>query len=351
MARNIVNQQEITDFIDHIITNHSNGEGKVEKWMKSVCRNYLLNDYSYVETYKVTFRSPQWAKDAYKRGDQLLNVLLTKNFKSEVTLIGKWLKQCDVKDITRVSYADALAHAKQLKKQQDEEEIRKKASKGVELLCNFSDGVKAVVVKDSAAIRFEGQRQKNCLADYIYNVKRGDYKVVSIRDQNDKPIVSIGYNVCDNNLVFQQARQKCNDDVAKNNRPYVQLVNQKLKARCSDKRFWSKKTNTTKVGKHVVLTGQPITNLNIAEVFGNLNISKTKIAELPKGLKVHGGLYASDTAITAIPAGEYHGHVDISRTKVTALPENSVFHGNVYCNGLNQLHIPKTTTIKGKVYR
>jgi hypothetical protein len=106
------------------------------------------------------------------------------------------------------------------------------------------------------------------------------------------------------------------------------------------------------------------------EVFGNVNLSKSKITKLPKGLVVHGHLDISDTAIEVIPNdlkvsdaisadrskiktiedGFTTGDLILTMCHITELPNNLVVKGNLMLRGTYIKHLPDDLSVKGKIF-
>ena len=84
-----------------------------------------------------------------------------------------------------------------------------------------------------------------------------------------------------------------------------------------------------KVGGSLILRNTPITTLpSNLSVKGHLDLDDTKITQLPDNLKIGGSLYLSDTPITQLPNNlKIYGSLNLNRTKITSLPSNLNING------------------------
>ena len=100
-------------------------------------------------------------------------------------------------------------------------------------------------------------------------------------------------------------------------------------------------TNIKELPKNLTVGGSlDLSHTNITElpdnltVGGYLDLSHTSITELPKNLTVWGSLYLSNTKITELPENlTVGGYLDVSNTKITELPKNLTVGGYVYFRG------------------
>ena len=323
MARNVVNQEALTeylaDFMDCIYEGEEYGyiedTTKCQKWINTVARNHILANFPTEPYMKSRFEAP-WIQAARTRGDDLVMVMFGScDFDDQLCRIAYYIERSGISDVARLSWGDAIkqqiawmaAEVERIAK----EEAKWAAVGGAVPVCTFSDGKQVVELKTEAAVEDEARRQRNCLSSYTERVRQGRYRVLSVRDETGKSLISIGIHI---DGTVDDIKETCNRQVQKSNQVYVKQVLQRIGVKNTRHFKWA----------------------------------KVAVASVQKTETV--GLYErGNTKLTSLKPGEYKGNVDISHTKVKSLPENSTFHGHVYAQGID-LVIPKSTVVKGKVY-
>jgi hypothetical protein len=94
-------------------------------------------------------------------------------------------------------------------------------------------------------------------------------------------------------------------------------------------------------------------NLNI--IFnGSLDLQAMNVAELPKNniMTVTGYLDLSNTKITELPDNlRVGGYLNLRGTKIKKLPENLTVGGNLYLEGTSIVKLPRSLKVKGEIYK
>ena len=84
---------------------------------------------------------------------------------------------------------------------------------------------------------------------------------------------------------------------------------------------------------------------------GDLNLFKSKITSLPKGLKVGGKLSLYNSKITSLPENlKVRGSLNLSGTKITSLPEGLKVGGDLSLYETKITSLPKGLKVRGDLY-
>ena len=112
--------------------------------------------------------------------------------------------------------------------------------------------------------------------------------------------------------------------------------------------------------KWKLINNEPLTKEEL-NVEGSLNLSYSKITQLPKGLKVNGGLYLENTNIKSLPEGlRVQFSLSLSYTKIESLPKGLKVFGilRIWDTPIAQKYTDeeiremiKPGFIKGEIYR
>jgi len=115
--------------------------------------------------------------------------------------------------------------------------------------------------------------------------------------------------------------------------------------------FLLEKENMDKPFRWKLVNNEPLTDdeLNIE---GNLNLTDSKITQLPKGLKVGDNLNLLGSIITSLPEGlEVGGSLDLSYSDIRTLPEGLEVGGSLWLIGCWLItSLPKGLHVGGDLY-
>ena len=124
--------------------------------------------------------------------------------------------------------------------------------------------------------------------------------------------------------------------------------------------FLEEKENNNLPFKWKLINNEPLTKEEL-NVEGSLNLSYSKITQLPKGLKVNGGLYLENTNIKSLPEGLIvRFSLSLSYTKIESLPKGLKVFGilRIWDTPIAQKYTDeeiremiKPGFIKGEIYR
>ena len=115
--------------------------------------------------------------------------------------------------------------------------------------------------------------------------------------------------------------------------------------------FIKKNDNKNKPLRWKLINNEPLTDdeLNIE---GNLNLTDSKITQLPKGLKVGDNLNLLGSIITSLPEGlEVGDSLDLSYSDIRTLPEGLEVGGSLWLIGCWLItSLPKGLHVGGDLY-
>ena len=124
--------------------------------------------------------------------------------------------------------------------------------------------------------------------------------------------------------------------------------------------FLQENENNNPPFKWKLINNEPLTKEEL-DVEGSLDLSYSKITQLPKGLKVNGGLYLENTNIKSLPEGLIvRFSLSLSYTKIESLPKGLKVFGilRIWDTPIAQKYTDeeiremiKPGFIKGEIYR
>jgi ankyrin repeat protein len=203
--RNVVNTEEIDKYIRGFSLER---DADTKKWLETVFRKYLINDYPNAQPVKrgeVRGSIPSWMSQAFERGDELYRIELPHDLDAQVNHILDYFvdvltteredfpRDLYFNDITRISFPDAVKKAEdwmrwlsRLKAEGSDD-----PDKGEFEVLNLSDGMSVYQIVSASALSRESQedRMGHCVGgEYFQNkVKEGKCKIFSLRDRNNHP--------------------------------------------------------------------------------------------------------------------------------------------------------------------
>lgn len=275
---------------------------------------------------------------------------------------------------------DDLARPKKLLKFADLEGILKEANKamikramqtpvikideGEEVLEQVLDsGWYMVRLLTPRALDNESAAMQHCVGHGTYDtrVAHGEVVILSLRDPQNKPHVTIEVDARTNSIV--QIRGKQND---KPKAEYARRVRQFIHDRDFDSIYRPIEIGIVvdEMGKahsidnlpdglaikgNLDLTDYALTALpDFLEVRGDLKIGGSAIRELPRGLRVTGNLLASKSRLERLPKD--HGiarSIDVSSTRITELPDDLFIDGDLNISDTAMRRLPEGLLVTG----
>jgi hypothetical protein len=221
-GKNLVNPEAVDWVIETCALEGRDVPDPIKKWLFSTVRKWIINDNYYGDSILVDpndeddygadyINDPEkpWLKKAIERGEQLYFFVPLSDSGDEDCLCGDLYHVVDylcylfddpdediprelnvVKDLTRLSFLDALEKAKDWTNW-----LNKRASKEDDL-----DGLKEITtggsyqwvyVTTSKALDREGKLMQHCVGSYASRVANNRCQIISLRDNQNEPHVTI----------------------------------------------------------------------------------------------------------------------------------------------------------------
>lgn len=375
LERNIVNQDEINALINDLSQNATND--KVRNWLKKTFRKHILNNYGEVKPYQAKDSDPDWMKS-----NDPLTVSFDRFFKSEAREVVDYLNT--IRGSINMNYNQArtamIVHQAQQRKEAEREQNKdetanksKAAESGTEVVKEYSSGIKWVNLTSKEALEYESHIMKHCVGDeaqgYISGVQSGRLIILSLRDKNNKPHVTI--EIKKSNKI-QQIKGKANSGVKTE---YVKYVKDILKNGVMGIKFneddiedlinigiivhkngiWYDVTRLPNglnwEGDLFLAEVEELTHLpNNLHVSGDLILHGTNITSLPKGLKVGRILDLNGLRkITSLPDDLEAGHINLIGTRVTTIPSNIKIRDGLNLSDLKLESLPDNLKVSDDI--
>ena len=221
--RNVVNTDEVDDFIDRLLRQNNARDSKVKHWLQTTFRKYLINDYSSVGLATVDFLKTRpeyqkaWVDQALERGEEIYKVYLGGGLPQSINHILDYLADVlnppeefptnlKVRDLTRLSVLDALNKSNEWTEWLQKRKVEGDADEGEEKIVDLG-GFKVVKVISAAALDREGKLMQHCAGSYAADVAEGDAEIYSLRDSDNKPHVTFEVDPRKKELVQVKGKQ------------------------------------------------------------------------------------------------------------------------------------------------
>jgi hypothetical protein len=355
MARNIANVPDIEKFLQGFET----GDDKINKWLMSAMRKYLINTYDKVKPYRAREEDPDWMKgkddlEAVKLDDELHDTI-----EHTVDYIKNLIAENPSFQLEKFQAPEAIKQAgewaEQLKKKKTEQEVE---GKDFKVLKQYDDGYAWKQLISENALAREGNLMGHCVGGYWAEVKSGAEIIISLRDAKNEPHCTIEYiprrrdiaqiKGKQNQGVKEEYRKYVVDFLNSHIVPYKKIESHDLKRNAllqttegvidagnipdgttlilGDDTFEA--NHETKIGKNVTIKGNFTagSDWDVA-LSDNLTVTKnfdaSETSALPKGLKVRGDLNAVDSGIEELPPDlKVSGSIHLDFSGVSSLPKN-----------------------------
>jgi hypothetical protein len=232
--RNIYNVQEIENWIETFLRfRHLRGnpaDNEIKSWLRTVVRNYLLNDYPHLtlitsgndwQNIAHLDMKKAWVRQAIDRKD-LYNVILANPYILEfqvdlahvvdyfqyvLDFYDRLPRNLQLRSFDRVSLKDAIQKSKAWTEWLNKQETGG-WEEGEERVMKTSDGFVVMQLTSEAALNREGKVMQHCVGSYARLVENEDVIIYSLRDSSNNPHVTIEV---DNSRKVQQIKGKQND--------------------------------------------------------------------------------------------------------------------------------------------
>lgn len=191
---------EIADWVKRVVPRHIRKAvellKKIEASEQKILTELMKSDGLPVEASQRVMVSFKAGEPIYRPNAKALSV-----FSRKATEVLDWMESLDDKDrrvrrIERMSWLDAASlsaawHASILKKAHG---VRGDPSSGVRRIADLDNGAYVVELESKAALRLEGRAMNHCVGGYWNRVEAKKLRIVSLRDANGMPAVTIELN-------------------------------------------------------------------------------------------------------------------------------------------------------------
>ena len=216
-ARNVANLDNIEEFIQDKKIN----DPRIDKWLETTLRKFIIRDYEATEEVEEAEPdSPEWLKKSLEKGEEVVNVIITRNLEGQVEHIIDWLR-ADVspKNLEAVSFPEALKQSEDWLKSIKKKKVNKnEAEEGETVLKTYPDGYTWRELTGKEALNREGKEMGHCVGSYFARVQEGT-RILSLRDPKNEPHCTI--EITPGGRVAQ-IKGKANKSVVEKYRGYVQ---------------------------------------------------------------------------------------------------------------------------------
>ena len=346
LARNTYLDPGVDDFLNELQERALND--KVKKYIKSNIRRYLINDFKANKLTKAPVNAPQWLKDSIIKGEEVFTLDLSSKDKQ---VFNHWIDYLNTlpenKDLSKISIPQLITHVKEwdktfAKNKADEED-------GIKVIKEYPDKYKWVNVFGENSLNREGKLMNHCVGSYYDSVKKNKVQIFSLRDNNNKPHITIEYGLRDK--LIEQIK-------GKNNEPPVEKYMKYLEDFLTKKYIKYNRINEDELRtcNLINLNNKIISILDKDRFFkellssniNNLILAETSVSELPKGLKIKGNLTLRRSKIKELPENlEVAGRLDISYTAITELPKGLKVGQSIIIRGNNIDKLPENFQVNG----
>ena len=230
LARNVINQDEVGDYINTKIAEHP----AIDTWFDKVLRKWIINKAPTVKFKGATQDGmPDWLKKSIS-DNTAEQVVIDEKLDNEIAPIIDYLEHLKNEkpnlDLTRVSFDQAAAGSKKW-----HEDLAKKATRakpieedGTKVIHVFPNGYYWVKVTGLQSMKREGQIMGHCVGGYNYfqHSLGGRKEIYSLRDPKNVPHVTIEVDTKPGHVTINQIKGKANLAV---NADYLPMVEAFLK--------------------------------------------------------------------------------------------------------------------------
>lgn len=332
-SRNISNTEEIEKYIKEFHVDSA----RVNDWLDSTLRKFLINKYDKTESYRPKPSDPEWMKGK----SDIMTVLLDDALTQKIQHVVHFLEDKETSDpsfkIKFLQAEEAFKQADQWTKSLQKKKM-KKEGEGTDynILKDAGDGFFWADLISRNATAAEGNKMGHCVGGegYWSAIQAGRTKIISLRDSSNDPHATIEYSV--NDKIVRQIKGKQNKGVVGKYMPYVLEFLSNPPVPIKDVSDYELRLNGLIKAKNGYLS---LRNLpDGASLSGNFDLTKfPDEIPLPSNLTVEGDLILSEGATLKpnttvggelkvnpqtkeLPSGLSVGSLDMFRSSLTQIP-------------------------------
>lgn len=202
-ARNLINEWEIRAACKLVCDErlrYLEGPQKqaIEKWVMGAARKHLIRSLP-VEKVSASFEgAPEWVERALAAGQTVERAILQGENHNELGHVVDWLLAHPQRQLSKLSFAQAAQKTKAWDASVQKAAARQEDAAGIEGLVeapSMGFGWRWVEVKSKASLAREGALMRHCVGSYADWVDQGKCRIVSLRDANNKPRLTVELGV------------------------------------------------------------------------------------------------------------------------------------------------------------
>lgn len=359
--QNILNVNDIENFIKKGIKDKKITDEEVIKWLHSTFRRHLINVVPSDDVKILPLNAPDWAKAALKK-NELKRAIISTQLKNEYYHVLDFI----LSDKPKLGSAlEILAKVKKKDEQRQrrrlEFEERARRSKKpvsitldeigkIEFIYKFSDGFSIVSLLDDKSKDWEGVVMGHCVGESSYD----EDTIYSLRDAEMMPHATMEINK--NKIVQIQGKE--NKPVVEKYHNYIYEFLKKFPKLKLDPRVLSNiglmKIENGKIGQKKIDGIIKIKDFYKYEgltIKGTFYLEGVPVQKLPKGLVVENGLILENTKIKKLPDDiSVGGKIEIYDGPLEYLPENLEVNDALILHTIPLKKLPDSLIVNGNLY-
>lgn len=325
---------------------------EAKKWVTSNLTTWIINDFRAKPVNEVQEDSEDWVEKALSKGDKVYRVDFNSQDKKKLKDIVKFASSSyKANKLQNVSVPQLIeAMKKENEKNSKQKQLNESEEAGTKVIHIYPNGYHWVENFGKESINREGKLMQNCLktndyGNWFERVKNGSCQIYSLRDDKNKPHISIQFDPKDRTIVQIKGRQ--NKPVIEKYRDYLfdfirhdyigftsvydtDAISNGFVYR--DKKMY----DINNLPPSFVLRGdlrldgfpETVTLPNNLVVNGIVSFENSQVKKVPSGLKCE-SLILVDSEITEIPSGITCDYLDASGSKVEKVSEDITVNGTL----------------------
>ena len=216
LLRNIVNIQEVKDYLDSVRSENN----EIKKWLNTVVKNYIIKTHSNI----VPLSEEELSNIPFKNKEGLSRVILDEELKGKIEHIMGFLSEQPIRSWVNVPFDEMYRLANEyLAKKIKEEEIDLNYD-NTKILYESINGYKWVEVLDGASLKREGKLMNHCVGFFVNesHLEQNNEVIYSLRDDKNQPHLTMKYSPNLNSVV--ELKGNSNSYIDSNNFRYLEYL-------------------------------------------------------------------------------------------------------------------------------
>lgn len=224
LGRNIVNQENVDILIDAIIAVEDVKDPKIQKWLKSNFKNYLIRDHNELFNVRsLPADAPDWMKKAFERGDKLQEVRVSPAFRDKIAHAIDFMRSDEGPErLDRLTVPEAIRQSDEWTQMLMKKKSGENAADGERVFKKYPDGYSWRFLESEAAVNREGTLMGHCVSSYWKYIGEGSTQIASLRDGKNEPHCTL--EIDRQEKFIRQIKGKSNAPVVEKYQSYVQDI-------------------------------------------------------------------------------------------------------------------------------